>query len=408
MKRIHFAVMFLMCVSLWSCSKGNDNSTLLDSTGKHPALWVAASTGGNHPAEYFANPGGCAECHGSDLIKEQSGGSVNVSCFSTSRSGISCHPGGPSNHPAGFKSADLHGVNAKSAAVGSLGMGFCKNCHGTDYQGAGSTSKDCIGCHRLTTPATGAPHSTAPWRGGARTHVTTDPSNATACAQCHTAGANLSLQYKLSSYAGGTAGCFNSTLCHGATGHGSDPQPWAAAANHGARAKINLGTCQPCHATPPIGVNPRFNVVKTGMTAGCETCHKQNTSHPTPWLTGRVGTPDNVANTTSHATAGNLATACALCHGAALDGVGTGVTAPSCMSATAIGGISCHAISPAANPTGCVSCHGNPPATGKHGEHTALAGVTCAACHNSFGTGTATHADGTVNVTRQNRLQRLS
>jgi len=74
------------------------------------------------------------------------------------------------------------------------------------------------------------------------------------------------------------------------------------------------------------------------------------------------------------------------------------------MSATAISGISCHATSPAANPTGCSSCHGNPPngATSPnrafvHTAHT-FSNVACAACHNNLGFGTIAHADGTVNV----------
>lgn len=267
MNRIHLAILLLISVTLCSCGKGNGNSVALDFSGKHQALWAAPVTGGLHPAEYMAGPARCAECHGSDL----SGGISNVSCFSASRSGISCHPAGP-GHGAG--------------------------------------------------------------------------------------------------YAGG--------------------------AQHGAKAKINLAACQGCHASPASGTNPRFNVVKNTLANGCETCHKAGTAHPTPWLIGRVGTPGNVANTTAHTSAGNLASACALCHGAAFDGVGG--TAPSCMSA-AIGGISCHATSPVATPAGCASCHGNPPATGKHVKHAALAGLTCAtSCHNNFGPGTVSHANGTVNT----------
>ncbi|MDO9309593.1 MAG: CxxxxCH/CxxCH domain-containing protein [Deltaproteobacteria bacterium] len=400
MKLVHLVTMLLLTIGLWACSQGNDNTVLLDSTGKHPALWAVAATGGSHPAEYLAKQDSCAECHGSDLR----GGTTKISCFSASRNGINCHPAGPSGHPAGFAAPGLHGVNAKSAAVGVLGMAFCKNCHGADFRGAGSANRDCIGCHRLTTPTTNAPHSPAPWRGGTRTHVTTDPSNAAACAVCHSGGANSPIIPTPPAPAGTPPDCFNNTLCHGAVGHAGDPQPWVAAANHGARAKTNLGTCQSCHATPASGVNPRFNVAKTNLANGCENCHLANTAHPTPWLTGRVGTPGNVANTTSHATAGSLATACALCHGSALNGPAGGGTAPSCMSATAISGISCHATSPAANPSGCSSCHGNPPngATAPnrafaHAAHT-FSNVACAACHNNLGFGTIAHADGTVNV----------
>ncbi len=397
MKLVHFATMLLLSIGLWACSQGNDNTVLLDATNKHPALWAVAATGGSHPAVYLAKPDGCAECHGNDLR----GGITNISCFSAARSGINCHPAGPSGHPAGFAAPGLHGVNAKSAAVGMLGMAFCKNCHGADYRGAGSANRDCIGCHKLTTPSTNAPHSPAPWRGGTRTHVTTDPSNAAACATCHSGGANSTIIPTTPAPAGTPPDCFNNTLCHGVVGH---PAQWALAANHGASAKTSLGGCQSCHATPASGVNPRFNVAKTNLANGCENCHQANTAHPTPWLTGRVGTPGNIANTTSHATAGSLGTACALCHGAALNGPAGGGTAPSCMSATAISGISCHATSPAANPTGCSSCHGNPPngATSPnrafaHTAHT-FSNVACAACHNNLGFGSTAHADGTVNV----------
>lgn len=402
MKLIHFALMALLCVCLWSCSNSNDKAVIVDSTGKHPDLWAVASSGGSHPAFYISTADKCSECHGADL----KGGVSAVSCFSASRSGINCHPAGPSGHPEGFAGPGLHGVNAKSAAVGSLGMAFCKNCHGADYRGAGSSKKDCIGCHKLTNPTTNAPHSPAPWRGGARTHVTVDPGNAAVCAECHLNGANSAVKPSPAAPVGTAPDCFNNTLCHGVTGHANESQPWSAAANHGARGKINLGACQSCHATPSSGVNPRFNVAKANLANGCESCHKLNTAHPTPWLIGRLGTPGNVANTTSHATAGSLPTACALCHGTALNGALGGGTAPSCMSATTIGGISCHATTPAANPTGCKSCHAvYPPVSNKHAVHLSLAGVTCAACHSNLGPGTATHANGTLNVALSSTYQ---
>src|SRR3990172_4429014 len=97
---------------------------------------------------------------------------------------------------------------------------------------------------------------------------------------------------------------------------------FAAATAHGPLAKASLESCQPCHATPTFGSNPRFTVSNTNMPTGCETCHAATTAHPTPWLPGRIGTPANIANATSHASAGSFGTACALCHGASLDGVG--------------------------------------------------------------------------------------
>jgi predicted CxxxxCH...CXXCH cytochrome family protein len=100
-------------------------------------------------------------------------------------------------------------------------------------------------------------------------------------------------------------------------------------------------------------------------------------AHPKPWKT--------------HSSAGNLANACALCHGATFAG-GVG---PACKS--------CHTqLAPGTNPAPgqCVSCHGNPPngttapnIAGAHANHLALAGMSgnCTACHTGGGSGTANH-----------------
>lgn len=176
---------------------------------------------------------------------------------------------------------------------------------------------------------------------------------------------------------------------------------FSAAGLHGPLAKAALQNCQTCHATPTYGSNPRFSVLRTNIPRGCETCHQYLTAHPTPWLPGRIGTPSFVANATSHATAGNLTTACALCHGAALDGVGG--TAPSCMS-TSQSGIGCHATSsPVQKPTGCTSCHaGSPGGPGGaswpnrnfgHTKHAAKLNLDCTICHGAPTYGTAKHSN---------------
>ena len=191
---------------------------------------------------------------------------------------------------------------------------------------------------------------------------------------------------------------------------------FAAATAHGPLAKASLESCQPCHATPTFGSNPRFNLSHTNMPAGCETCHAAVTAHPTPWLPGRTGTPFNVANATSHATAGNFGTACALCHGASLDGVGG--RAPSCTSADPVSGVRCHGTSPAQTPTGCTSCHTASPSGPSdgtagattpnrrhgHGKHTQHS-IACAACHDTFTSGMVSHANGTTDVPLSNTFQ---
>ncbi|MFA7404005.1 MAG: CxxxxCH/CxxCH domain-containing protein [Pelobacteraceae bacterium] len=292
-------LLLLMAIAIWGCSNANDNSITLDSSGKHPAGWVVALNGGSHPAMFISAPDKCTECHGTDL----KGGISAVSCFSSDRNGMSCHPQGPFGHPAGWSDPAAHGAHAKAAANGANGMFFCTGCHGTDYRGAGASRKDCLRCH------TTAPHPAKPWT-GTRSHASTDPSNAAACAQCHTAKANLSP----SGLAGlpvtatiGSGGCFNNTLCHGVMGHGSDPQPWSLPINHGSRAKADPGAggntgftaCQQCHGTSfatVLGAN------------SCVGCHGVAAPHPiaADWRSVGMITHTN--------TGPNNAAVCAACH----------------------------------------------------------------------------------------------
>ena len=182
------------------------------------------------------------------------------------------------------------------------------------------------------------------------------------------------------------------------------PGTFSAAGAHGPLAKTALNNCQYCHAFPKYGSNPRFNVIHTNTPSGCETCHKALTAHPTPWLLGRDGTPG--VNTTSHAGVTAI-TACALCHGASLDGVG-GNGAPSCMSSDPVSGVGCHTTaSPVLKPAGCTSCHAGSPSgpddvvapnrNYSHGKHTQY-GIACAVCHGGYTSGMATHADGATDV----------
>lgn len=303
MRLSHLAAMLLL-FALWGCSKGNQGTQTINSAGKHPSGWVEAASGGNHPASYLLSPGQCFECHGKDLT----GGIAKVSCFSSDLNGISCHPSGPQGHPAGFRLPENHGQRAKATAGGVNGMAFCKNCHGNDFRGAGSTKKDCIGCHQLTTPATVAPHSPQPWLGGTATHTTTDQSNAAVCGQCHTGGANLRAQFRSPSYAGGTPGCFNNTLCHGVIGHTNDArQPWADPANHGSAAKGDptkgngLALCKICHGQALAG---------NGSAVSCFSCHTAAPHAPQPWRR-TTGNPTGLFHSDTNP---QNAGACAGCH----------------------------------------------------------------------------------------------
>ena len=177
-----------------------------------------ADTGGSHHGVFLSAPSSCYECHGKDLM----GGISKVSCFSASRDGITCHAGGPSGHPAGWSNPDVHGKAAKALSAGLRGFAHCQVCHGTDFSGgiAKTTCLNTAGCHGASIFS---PHSPSPWRDinttGARTHASTDASNAAACAGCHLNGSNSSRKPSPAAPAGTPPNCFNNTLCHGVEGH---------------------------------------------------------------------------------------------------------------------------------------------------------------------------------------------
>jgi predicted CxxxxCH...CXXCH cytochrome family protein len=361
---------------LISCSSANQNAIINPDTGQHAANWYV-----DHRAAYITNPGMCATCHGSDLH----GGITGISCFTASFKGMSCHANGPAGHPTGWASPDSHGAAAKAEpnAANVTGLSSCQACHGFDFTG-GMANRTCLntaGCHG---PTIAAPHSPAPWRGGARTHTTAAASNAPECGLCHLGGRTPPAYVPVP--AGTQPGCFNNTLCHGSNvvPHAI---PFTDPALHGPAAKADLTYCEGCHASPSAGgagSNPRFNVPVGSLPAGCETagCHDAKYAHPTQWRGLTATAPGG------HMTAGNLAAACALCHGVNLAG-GTG---PACST--------CHTAGSPLTLGNCTSCHSSPPTgsttpnrTGSHTTHNAMTGVTgiCNTCHNGGGTKTANH-----------------
>ncbi len=216
------------------------------------------------------------------------------------------------------------------------------------------------------------------------------------CTQCH--GSDLK---------GGISGvnCFTGLqipgfACH-ANGHPPTaiphPIPFKAAALHGPMAKSDLVFCQICHGTAGgPGSNPRFNVPVGTMPSGCEECHVPLAAHPpfSPAAPAPFNTMTSVP-WVGHSTAGNMASACVLCHGATLRGPAEGGVGPACTS--------CHTALQAGIlpiPGTCTSCHGKPPAVGSHTIHNSLAGITdaCATCHNGAGSGTIRHNNGTIDV----------
>ena len=296
-------IILLMFISIWGCSNGSNNSVILAASGKHPAGWVVALTGGNHPDAYLNVPSSCFECHGKDLA----GGISNISCFSASRNGIACHPGGPSNHPAGWAAAESHGAAAKAVFSGRNGMPHCQRCHGNDFSGTAQgpsclNNAACHGAGKLSA------HSPSPWLSkiGGRTHHNADASNAGACAVCHINGANSTRQPSPAAPAGTAPGCYNNTLCHGVEGHASG---WNAASQHGAAAKDVAGgskgfsSCTQCHGTQFDGGIAGQSCLST---AGCHGAAVAAPHPPRPWKT--AGGVTHTSTDTSNASQ------CVPCH----------------------------------------------------------------------------------------------
>jgi len=397
-------VMLFMLISLWGCNNSNHSSVILDATGKHPAGWIDANIGGNHPASFLSAPEKCQECHGADLR----GGVSNVGCFSTDRNGISCHAQGPFGHAAGWSNPIAHGVHAKAAAVGVNGMAFCTNCHGADYRGAGVSQKDCLRCH------TTAPHPPKPWFGTPSTHSNTDTSNAPACAVCHTGGANLSAAGRANLPATaiiGSSGCFNNTLCHGVMGH-SDAQ-WALPSHHGVAAKSDpgiggntgLAVCQQCHGADFSGglsgqscfpchtvsaPHPKradwtllagvlnHESAGAGNAVACATCHNATTSNlSAPYLTRfasspsgsfKTGTPDCFSATMCHGDVRKTSN-CDACHSTAATNPFKSMAGASAPSDAKVGAHVKHLNATLGKPVVCSECHFVPTSPAIAGTH---------------------------------------
>lgn len=290
-----------------------------------------------------------------------------------------CHGARPA-HPDGWENPDQHGVTAKAAPGSTSGFSNCQICHGNDF-GGGNVQITCLSnsaCHRVA-----APHSPKPWRGGTRTHTTTDTGNAPACARCHTNGANSSLTPSTPAPPGTQPGCFNSTLCHG-------PRPahstgWFNPDQHGVSAKSIPGTssgfsyCQVCHGT-------LFNGGSVQVTCLSSTaCHRAPAPHsPAPW---RGGTRTHTSTDQQNAHACGLCHASSslipgaifgcfnstLCHGQAAHPAGwtTGHSLTARQSNTSCGTASCHGVDFSGGAVGisCFICHLGGPAPGPGIQH---------------------------------------
>jgi predicted CxxxxCH...CXXCH cytochrome family protein len=355
----------------------------------HAVPWLTGTY--THTTADPSNAVTCAQCHAngqnSPIAAPTPAAPAGTApgCFNATL----CHA--QVGHPSGWQAPAAHGAAAKAAPDQAAGTGFttCQECHATDFSG-GIAGQSCFTCHGVA-----APHA-VPWISGTRTHTTTDPLNATACAQCHANGNNSPIQPSPAAPAGTAPGCFNATLCHS-----SHPSGWASAAKHGTAAKAapdqaagtGFSTCQACHSADFSG----------GIAnQSCFTCHNPgvNVPHaPAPWrvLAGQTGSVTHVNADL------NNASVCSLCHtnGAnstlqPLSPASSG-TAAGCFNSTL-----CHAV-----PNNCTYCHTKPPSgtaapnrAGAHTVHYASVTLTdgCNTCHNNAGAGTALHNNGTVEV----------
>jgi len=294
----------------------------------HPsAPWRGA--GYTHTNTDPSNAPVCAQCHQANP--------GTPGCFNSTL----CH-GAASGHPAGWTAApgapQPHGNDAKAAAGLATGFAYCQGCHGTGTTppanfGGNPPAVSCYTCH---VPTSNSPHASQWLLGDTYVHTSTDQSNVQVCAQCHVNGASSPIPPPSPPAPAGTPpGCFNSTLCHGASVH---PAGWAQSSQHGPAAKAapsasgGFSFCQICHGT---GTN--FAGGATGIS--CYTCHGADAPHPGPGNWAGGGTPTHQTTDTGNATV------CAFCHA---NGANSPILPPS-------------PPAPAGTPPGCFNstlCHG--------------------------------------------------
>ena len=274
-------------------------------------------------------------------------------------------------HATGWPDPAVHGASAKNAAGSGGGLAVCQECHGEDFSG-GISKNSCFSCHGVNAPHPGV------WASGARTHQTTDQSNAPVCALCHTNGANSPIAPTPPAPAGTSPGCFNNTLCHG-EGH---PAGWDAPDQHGASAKAQtngFSGCKTCHGPDFAGSGSAPTCLNT---AACHGATVDAPHSPTPWRGGaRTHTDTNTGN----------AGVCADCH--ALGNNLTSVPVPTnlvagtpgCFNSTLCHGQVGHPVGWADPNVHGAAAKSVPSATNMQGFS------TCQACHGAnFAGGTAT------------------
>lgn len=380
----------------------------------HPANWAGPNATFHYSVSKKIIQKACTLCHGVKLNGLNADGtkSVGVSC-------LNCHA---ETTNFTLDCTKCHGYPPDGSADHATAE--VSNGMGVDHRIAGGTVADvsahdsCVVCHGMKESATGGGFAATPgyklfdkatntlgdhWNG--KIDMNRSPKYDQGSLGCNSACHANDADHELPNASGLPVELqdfgYGGAVPHPVDGSFLDPS------NHGAAAKgltaafpDGMLDCQSCHAQS--GVNPRFNVGIGGN--GCETCHNDNTSHPS------VGARENVhwydgPYTHSDVPVAKFTTICTLCHGAHLGGAADGgvATAPACTD--------CHVVSPVQYPTGCVSCHnvppdGNAPAgnvrPNRQGQHNLLGhssdinadpSQTCSRCHKGAGIGTAAHFD---------------
>ncbi|HJW73383.1 MAG TPA: CxxxxCH/CxxCH domain-containing protein [Geothrix sp.] len=272
----------LAALVLLGCGSGKSSVGVAQYYGNyHVPGWLQI-----HGGDAVKGVDACTKCHEISVIKVGSG---IPTCLTSG-----CHH----QSTPGWANADIHGLAAKAAAGPRGGsLVSCQMCHAKDFSGGASASA-CASCHGVK-----APHPAKPWRisaGSAHTHTTTDPSNAAVCAQCHFAGSpnNPAHHPATPAPAGTQPGCYNATLCHGATNAAPHPVPFLTGQSDSqgnghltVTASAFAADCASCHAvsgTSPIAAAPLCNVchqlanpTAAGTGSGtCLSCHSGTSGLP--------------------------------------------------------------------------------------------------------------------------------
>lgn len=397
-------------VSCFSCHAAGPPFTL------HPVWWGGDAFNEHRhfhnapdPAQRLSWTRCAAEtCHGPQL---KGGSGLAPSCFSVNFTGPAgvlntCHALGPPVPPphvtaTAYSLPGNHGPAARDSGNDNLSMGnYCINCHGrptnlfdggfvSDPAILGVANGNCSICH----PDAKA-HPTNWVRADNPNYfhgVVSGLTIAGSCARCHSTTAPGP---GVAPYATAPS-CFSSSFqnangtaatCHQSPGGAGHALPFVDPILHGPVAKSDLIYCQTCHATAGgAGSNPRFNTPLGNLSQGCETCHSPGTAHPDG--SDRWTFQADLAGTRrTHFAAGNVLTACKLCHN--VEAGDTGGTAPPCTG--------CHVSAPQFALV-CTACHGNPPGAAdtlpgalavNHAAVPLLSHDQCGRCHGARDDGT--------------------